>query len=39
MDKEVNYPVLNVLKRWFDESKALPDEPTAQGESLPKAEI
>lgn len=39
MDKEVNYPVLNVLKRWFDESKALPDEPTAQGESLPKADV
>jgi hypothetical protein len=24
LDKEVNYPVLNVLKRWLDASKALP---------------
>lgn len=38
LDKEVNYPVLNVLKRWFDESKALPDQPAAERESIPKTE-
>lgn len=27
LDKEVNYPVLNALKRWIDESRALPVPP------------
>lgn len=28
LDKEVNYPVLNVIKRWLDESRALPAAPS-----------
>jgi hypothetical protein len=29
MDREVNYPLLNVLERWWRESKALPKESRA----------
>lgn len=34
MDKEVNYPILNVLKRWLDESRAL--SPVAPVENAAK---
>lgn len=33
LDKEVNYPVLNVLKRWLDASKALPPPPKPAGQA------
>lgn len=26
MDKEINYPILNVIKQWYDESSKLPHE-------------
>ena len=26
MDKEINYPILNVIKQWYDESAKLPHE-------------
>lgn len=29
LDKEVNYPVLNVIKKWIDESRSLPSDDTS----------
>jgi len=33
-DNEVNYPILNVIKRWYDESKKLPYEKQKSKPSL-----